>query len=190
MNRVSTRHVGLGIAGALVTSTRDVARLSLWAAKAGSRTPLAAPLRGPARRLIGDAEHRGALNEARLLSDAAHISTEAFASAVRSPLLDHVIRSLAETGDLERVLSATVHQGAGTRTDEPVADRDAVERLALHVHLHLTDRSGAGDELRRVGSRGGIGTVDAWTEVLAGRRLHGPAHAALLAGFEDGVAPA
>ena len=98
MDRAYTRHVGLGIAGALVTSTRDVARLSLWAAKAGSRTPLAAPLRGPARRLVGDAEHRGALNEARLLSDAGQLSAEWLARAVRGPLLDHVVRALVNRG--------------------------------------------------------------------------------------------
>jgi hypothetical protein len=145
MNRASTRHVGLGIAGALVTSTRDVARLSLWAAKLGARTPLAAPLRGPARRLVGDAEHRGALNEARLLSDAAQLSGEAFASAVRGPLLDHVLRSLAESGALERMRSATARQATGTRTEElrrvGSHDNDSPDLLAwghVHGHAHVT----------------------------------------------------
>ena len=122
MDRAYTRHVGLGIAGALVTSTRDVARLSLWAAKAGSRTPLAAPLRGPARRLVGDAEHRGALNEARLLSDAGHLSAEWLASAVRGPLLDHVVRALVDAGALERIRRTAAQHGTSTPTAEPVAD--------------------------------------------------------------------
>ena len=103
MDRAHTRHVGLGITGALVTCTRDVATLGLWAAKAGSNTPLLAPLRRPARRIASAAEHRGALNEARLLSDAKHISAEWFAGAVRGPLFGHLVRTLVEAGALERV---------------------------------------------------------------------------------------
>jgi hypothetical protein len=112
MDRAYTRHVGLGIAGALVTGTRDVATLSLWAAKAGSRTALAAPLRRPARRIINAAEHRGALNEARLLSDAKHVSGEWFARAARGPALNDVVRRLVETAQRD----------AGARTDR---SRDA-----------------------------------------------------------------
>jgi hypothetical protein len=153
MDRAYTRHVGLGLAGALVTGTRDVAALSLWAAKAGSRTALAAPLRRPARRIIGAAEHRGALNEARLLSDARHISAEWFARAARGPVLDDVVRALVEAG----ALRTAAERDAGARTDR---------------------------------SRDGTATVDDWIGGLARERLHGQAHAALLAGFEDGAAPA
>src|SRR3978361_1162038 len=102
MDRAYTRHVGLGIAGALVTGTRDVATLSLWAAKAGSRTALAAPLRRPARRIISAAEQRGALHEARLLSDAKHVSAEWLARAARGPVLDDVVRALVETAQRPR----------------------------------------------------------------------------------------
>ena len=125
MDRAYTRHVGLGIAGALVTCTRDVAALSLWAAKAGSRTPLAAPLRRPARRFVSTAEHRGALNEARLLSNAKHISAELFARSVRGPLLDHVVGALVEAGAFERVLKATAHvDDAGDRSGDVTATVD------------------------------------------------------------------
>ena len=116
MNRASTRHVGLGIAGALVTSTRDVAKLSLWAARAGSRTPLGAPLRGPVRRLLGDAEHRGALNEARLLSYAEHIAAEWF----------------------ERALEKAVQQGAGTSAADPV---DGVGVVELSISAPMSGRA-------------------------------------------------
>jgi hypothetical protein len=122
MDRAHTRHVGLGITGALVTCTRDVASLSLWAAKAGSNTPLLAPLRRPARKIASAAEHRGALNEARLLSDAKHISAEWLAGAVRGPLFEHVVRTLVDAGALERVA----------------------------LHLHVTEEPRAGEESRRV----------------------------------------
>jgi hypothetical protein len=128
MDRAHTRHVGLGITGALVTCTHDVAALSLWAVKAGSRTPLLAPLRRPARRIVSAAEHRGALNEARLLSDARHISAEWLAYAVRGPLLAHVVRELVEGGALEPVLRTAAREGAGSRTAEPLIDDDAGER--------------------------------------------------------------
>jgi hypothetical protein len=153
MDRGYTRHVGLGIAGALVTSTRDVAALSLWAAKAGSRTALAAPLRRPARRIISAAEHRGALNEARLLSDAKHFSTEFCVRAARGPVLDDVVRALVEA----RVLD---------RARKPVAERDAGARPE-----RSGDATAATDE--RMG-----GFAQQW--------LHAP----VLAGFEDGAAPA
>ncbi|MDA0166739.1 hypothetical protein OM076_41140 [Solirubrobacter ginsenosidimutans] len=185
MDRAHTRHVGLGITGALVTCTRDAAALSLWAAKAGSNTPLLAPLRRPARRIAGAAEHRGALNEARLLSDARHISSEWLAGAVRGPLLEHVVRTLVEAGALERVA----------------------------VHLQVTEQLAAGEEPRRVViqiarsderpdtlARQTDGLVDdpgdTWRDEtpvddqrmagLGRRRLH----TALLAGFEEGAAPA
>ena len=162
MDRAYTRHVGLGIAGALVTCTRDVATLSLWAAKAGSRTPLAAPLRRPARRLVSSVEHRGALNEARLLSNARHISAEWFARGVSGPLLDHVVGTLVETGTLERVLKTAAQQGAGARAVEVVVveGRDA---LAGHADGLVDD---AGDRSRDV-----TATADD-------------------RGFEDGVTPA
>ena len=175
MNRAHTRHVGLGIAGALVTCTRDVATLSLWAAKAGSSTPLVAPLRRPARRLVSAAEHRGALNEARLLSDARHISAEWFAGAVRGPVLDHVVRTLVEAGALERVRQdgrpagrGYAHRGTGRRQrcgraarPPPPPDgaaasrRDAGQLAGAQSDRSVTGRGGAA--ARRVSRRHGHG---------------------------------
>ncbi|HEY6888108.1 MAG TPA: hypothetical protein VI300_10025 [Solirubrobacter sp.] len=126
MDRAHTRHVGLGITGALVTCTRDVATLGLWAAKAGSNLPLLAPLRRPARRIAGAAEHRGALNEARLLSDARHISAEWLAGALRGPLLEHVVRTLVDAGALDRV-ALDVHV-----TEQPLAGEEP-RRVVIHI---------------------------------------------------------
>ncbi len=193
MIRASTRHVGLGIAGTLATCTSDAASLSLWLAKAGSRTPLAAPLRRPARRLVSAAEHRGALNEARVLSDARHISAEWFARAARGPLLDQAVRTLVEAGTLNWVLETAARQGAGTRAADRIVDGDEVVRLA--VHLHVTD------ETRTAFTRQTDGWVDDarersrdGTAAVGGDPIAGPArqrqHAALLAGFEGGAAPA
>jgi hypothetical protein len=162
MDRAHTRHVGLGITGALVTCTRDAATLSLWAAKASSNTPLLAPLRRPARRIASAAEHRGALNEARLLSDVKHVSSRWLAGAVRGPVLEHVVRTLVEAGALERValqLHVTEPQRAG---EEP-------RRVVIHVAP--SDEAAADDDRMAI---------------LGRRRLH----MALLAGFEDGAAPA
>jgi hypothetical protein len=180
MDRAHTRHVGLGITGALVTCTRDAATLGLWAAKAGSNLPLLAPLRRPARRIAGAAEHRGALNEARLLSDARHISAEWLAGAVRGPLLGHVVRTLVEAGALERV-ALDVHVSEQSRAGEE----------PRRVVIHLA-HSGEG---RGAPARQTDGLVDQWRDVTAAhderaglglRRLP----MALLAGFEDGAAPA
>jgi hypothetical protein len=186
MNRASARHVGLGVAGTLMTCTSDVATLSLWMAKAGSRIPLAAPLRRPARRLVRAAEHRGALNEARVLSDARHISDQWFARAAGGPLLDHVVRTLVEAGTLNWVLETVARQGATPRAAPPSADGDQVVRLALH--LHVTDPAlarrtdGRVDDARdRSREGGGDPTAD---------QARWQAHPALLAGFEGGAAPA
>jgi hypothetical protein len=189
MNRASARHVGLGVAGTLMTCTSDVATLSLWVAKTGSRIPLAAPLRRPARRLVRAAEHRGALNEARVLSDARHISNEWFARAAGGPLLDHVVRTLVEAGTLNWVLETAARQGAGTRAAPPTTDGDQVVRLALHLHVtdpapdHALARhmEGGVDDARDRSREGG--------DPMAGQARR-QAHPALLAGFEGGAAPA
>src|SRR5215218_5127592 len=84
MDLVSTRRVGLGVAGALAGPARDVAGLSLRAAAAGWRTPLAAPVRRPARALTEAAERRGTRAESQLLTEFTQTSADLFARTLQT----------------------------------------------------------------------------------------------------------
>jgi hypothetical protein len=142
MNVVSTRRVGLGIAGALAGSARDAGEAGAHAAAAGWRTPLAAPVRRPVRALAEAAERRGARDESLLLAAAART----FSQAARGPLLDHVVHALIEArlleritaqaleGEaLERVLGIAAERRAATRAADAVLADEGVERLLAHV---------------------------------------------------------
>ena len=146
MDLVSTRRVGLGVAGALADPAFAVAGVGLRAAAAGWRTPLAAPVRRPARALVEAAERRGTRDESRLRSDAAQTSSDWLGRALRAPLIDHAVRALIEarlverviaealTGEtLERVLGIAAERRAGIRTADVVLADDSVERLLAHV---------------------------------------------------------
>ena len=71
MDLVSTRRVGLGVAGALIRPARDLSVTGYRVAAFGWRTPLAAPVRRPTRALIDAAGRRGAVDESLLLAEAA-----------------------------------------------------------------------------------------------------------------------
>jgi hypothetical protein len=146
MDFVSTRRVGLGIAGALASPARDLADAGLTAAAAGWRTPLAAPVRRPARALAQSAERRGARDESRLVAEATHTSSDWVGRVLGGPLIDHTLRALFEArilervataaldGEaLERVLAIAAERRAGIRAADVVLADDGVERLLAHI---------------------------------------------------------
>jgi hypothetical protein len=130
MDLVTTRRVGLGIAGA----TGDVASVGLRIVGVGWRSPLGAP----ARALAGKAERRGARVETHLLTAAA--------DSLRSPLIDHVVRVVLEArllervaaealdgAALERVLAVASERRAVVRVADVVLADDSLDRLVAHV---------------------------------------------------------
>jgi hypothetical protein len=146
MDLVFTRRVGLGVAGALAGPALDVAGASLHAAAAAWRTPLAAPVRRPARALVEAAERRGARDESRLLSEAERASSDWFGRALRAPLLDRAVGMLIEARLLERVtaealegealegvLGIAAQRRVAVRAADAVLADDSVERLLAHV---------------------------------------------------------
>jgi hypothetical protein len=146
MDLVSTRRVGLGVAGALASPARDVAGAGLRAVAAGWRTPLAAPIRRPAQALAEAAERRGTRDESRLLAEATHTSSDWLARALGGPLIDHALSALIEARVLERATAAALdgealervlviaeERRAGIRAADVVLADDGVERLVAHI---------------------------------------------------------
>ena len=146
MDLVSTRRVGLGVAGAVAGPALDIAGASLRVAAAGWRTPLAAPVRRPAQALVDAAERRGARDESRLISEVRQASSEWFALALRAPLVDQALGALIEARVLERVTAAALEgealervlaiadeRRAGIRVADVILADDSVERLVAHV---------------------------------------------------------
>jgi hypothetical protein len=142
MDLVSTRRVGLGVAGALIRPARDLSVTGFRVAAFGWRTPLAAPVRRPTCALIDAAGRRGAVDESLLLAEAARISSR----VLRAPLLDQAFRALIEArllermaaqaleGEaLERVLAVAAERRAAIRAADAVLADDSVERLLAHV---------------------------------------------------------
>ena len=129
MDLVSTRHFGLGLAGALTDPAFAVAR----AAAAGWETPLAAPVRRPAGALAKAAARRGALDELRLRAAAAQVSSDWLERALRglieARLLERVAGRLLEDETLERVLGVAAEHRAGVRAADAILSGDIVERL-------------------------------------------------------------
>jgi len=142
MDLVSTRRVGLGVAGALIRPARDLSVTGFRVAAFGWRTPLAAPVRRPTRALIDAAGRRGTVDESLLLAEAARISSR----VLRAPLLDQTFRALIEArllermaaqaleGEaLERVLAVAAERRAAIRAADAMLADDSVERLLAHV---------------------------------------------------------
>jgi hypothetical protein len=248
MDLVSTRRVGLGVAGALASPAREVAGAGVRAAVAGWRTPLAAPFRRPARALAEAAERRGAAEESRLIGEAAQTSSEWVGRVLGGPLIDRGLRALFEARVVERVAAAALEgealervlviageRRAGIRAADVVLADDGVERLLAHIvdqpaverlvervlasrfAVSATDQLLASEELRRVVGhvaaspevrdalqaqthglvddvsdqlRDRSSSVDDRMEGVARRLLRRHPHAAPLAPFDDGAAPA
>ncbi len=146
MNLVITRHVGLGVAGALAGGARDVAGAGGYIAAAGWRSPLAAPVRRPTRALVDAAERRGAIYESQVLAQVRRTSEDWLGRAVESPRVDHLVRALLEARILERVVTAMLDGEAlertleiaserriGIRTADAVLTGEGVDRLVAHV---------------------------------------------------------
>jgi hypothetical protein len=146
MDPIVTRRVSVGVAGALARPALDVAGASVHAAAAVWRTPLAAPVRRPARALIVAAERRGAADESWLIARASQASSDWLARALRAPVLDRFFGALIEARLLERVtaealkgealegvLGIAAERSAGIRVADAVLADDSVERLLAHV---------------------------------------------------------
>jgi hypothetical protein len=146
MDSVFTLRVSLGVAGAVAAPARDVAGATLHATGAVWRTPLAAPIRRPAKALIEAAERRGARDESRLSLLIERATSDWFARALRAPLLDRAVHMLIEARLLERVaaqalegealegvLSIAAERRVAIRAADTVLADDSVERLLTHV---------------------------------------------------------
>jgi hypothetical protein len=146
MDLILTRRVSLGVAGALAGPALDVAGAGLYGAGVVWRTPLAAPVRRPARALLDAAERRGTRDEAWLIARAGRASSVWFARALRAPAVDRAFGALIEARLIERVtaealkgqalegvLVIAAERRAGIRLADAVLADDSVERLLAHV---------------------------------------------------------
>jgi hypothetical protein len=137
MDFVSTRHFGLGIAGALTDPAVTVVGAGVRAAGASWRTPMAAPVRRPARALVKAASHRGAVDETRLLAATTQASSAWFDRALRTlveaRLLERAAAQVLAGETLERVLAVAAEHRAGIRAADAIRVDDNLERLLAHV---------------------------------------------------------
>jgi hypothetical protein len=146
MDLVTTRRIGIGVAGTIAEPALAVAGAGLRVAAFTWRTPLAAPLRRPAYALVDAAERRGERAEARLVLGVSLASSDRIARMLSGPLLDRAIRALIEARllerlatealegeSLERVLAIAAERGAAIRAADVVLADDSIERLLAHV---------------------------------------------------------
>ncbi len=186
MDLVSTRRVGLGVAGALAGPALDVAGASLRVAAAGWRTPLAAPVRRPVRALVDAAERRGVRDESRLrlrgratprrsgsrARSAPRWWTRRCRALIEARVLERVTAAALEGEALEGVLAIADERRAGIRVADAILADDSVERLAGPRHRPAgrrpADRAGARERGVRAARRRDPRTAGAGARARAG----------------------